>query len=268
MSIRHICISASLIAAIAANGQTILHDSISAPVLKLETPTIGMPELQIETPGKAETEIKSVMKPRSSDMPIFRTPQMRYNAIPYGQIAEWRTGGISAAMGSASMPGLMGVEIGHIWIHQSMGALTFAANADAIKYGYFRGLETQYGFSGSLTYDINEQFSATLFGSYHTAPHRFMTPAMLGYVSIPTIGGFLDWRINDRWGVEIGAQGYRSPIIRQWRIQPMVVPYFRLNKKAKLGIDVGGILYNIIESQASKHTGSFVGNPTIPPPIP
>ena len=266
MSIRHICISASLIAAIAANGQTILRDSISVSVLKLETPTIGMPELQLETSGEAETDIKSVMKPRSSDMPIFRAPQMRYAYIPYGQIVDWRNGGISAAMSSTSMPGLMGVESGSLWLHQSVGALTFAASADAIKYGYFGGLETQYGFSGSLTYDINEQFSATLFGSYYTAPHGFMAPSALGYVAMPTVGGFVDWRINDRCGVEMGAQGYRSTLTRKWEIQPMLTPYFRVGKKTKLGIDVGGILYGIIESKLAKR-GKYIGNPTIPPPI-
>lgn len=261
---KQILIALLLTATTAASG-TEPRDSIRTPVLKLDIPYTASPELMKEPEEKAAWEEPEVMKPKH-DSPIFRVPQMQYSAIPYGEIAGWGTGGVSAAMGAATMPGLMGVESGSVWIHQSIGALTLAASADAIKYGFFRGLETQYGFSGSLTYDFNDNLSATMFGSYHTAPHGFMTPAMMGYVAIPTLGGFMDWRINDRWGVKMGAQGYRSPINHQWELQPMVVPYFRLNKKTEIGVDVGGILYNLIRWNTGKQIGR-IGNPTIPPPV-
>lgn len=244
-----------------ASAQIEIPDVMTLPVPKPVMPELDKPEWLRD---QDSIQNGSAMK-RNHNTPIFRVPQMRHSPVPYGQIAGWETGGISASMGQASMPGLMGIESGSLWLHQSVGAITFAMSAEAIKYGYFRGLETQYGLSGSLTYDINERFGITLFGSYYTAPHGFMTPATIGYMAIPSFGGFTDWRINDRWGVKVGAQSYRSSITRQWEIQPMVIPYFRLNRKTELGIDVGGILYNLVKAYSGRNT-IHINNPTIPPP--
>lgn len=247
-----------------AHSQIEMPDSFGLPMPQTEFPSLDIPEWSQES-EKLLPEA-TVMK-RHDDVPIFRVPQMRHSYTPYGQIIDWNTGGISASMGASAMPGLMGIESGSLWLHQSVGALTFAMSAEAMKYGYFRGLETQYGFSGSLTYDVNDNLSLTMFGSYYTAPHGFMSPAAIGYLALPSFGGFADWRISDRWGVKVGAQGYRSSITRRWDIQPMVVPYFRLNSKTDLGIDVGGILYNLVR-RANGNRFNNMGNPTIPPPIP
>ena len=185
-------------------------------------------------------------------------------AIHPGQIAAWHNGGLTGFTSSQSMPGMMGIESGRLSVGQNIGNFTFSIYGEANKYGFYRGLQTSLGFGGSVDYEINDRFGITLFGSYNT-PTRGMHPAMAGYVSIPTFGGYVDYRISDRWGVQVGAQSYRSTMTRRWAAQPIVMPYFRLSKKNIIGVDVGGILYQVIRNTGGRHHRE---NPTLPPPIP
>lgn len=166
----------------------------------------------------------------------------------------------------------MGIESGTLDFRQRVGALTISLFASATKYGYFRGLSTSYGFGGSLSYDFNDKLGMTVFGSYASSPVGMNQAAMLGYVSSPVIGGYLDWRFADHWGVKVGAQSYRSIAYGRWETQPIAMPYYRTSSGAEIGIDVGGILYQVIR-QASGGSWGNPGNPTIgrpdfgPPPV-
>ena len=87
----------------------------------------------------------------------------------------------------------------------------------------------------------------TVFGSYHTDA-GITRHAMMGYVDVPTFGGYVDWRAGDRWGVKVGAKGYRPSGGNRWEAQPIVMPYFRFNGKDEIGLDIGGIMYNLLRS--------------------
>lgn len=189
-----------------------------------------------------------------------------------GRIAVWNSGGLFANGGSASLPGMMGVESGSLIFMQQAGRFTFTAHGDAMKYGYFGGLQTIFGFGGSISYRFSDRVSMTLFGSYYTSlnnattfRHAGMTPGMMGYTAIPNFGGYVDYSIGDRWGVKVGAQAYRSSMTNRYEAQPIVIPYYRLSKHAEIGVDVGGILYQLIKSNHGKSHGNM--NPTIAPPV-
>lgn len=48
---------------------------------------------------------------------------------------------------------------------------------------------------------------------------------------------------------------------KSWDTRPIAIPYYKFNK-TKIGLDVGGILYEIVRSVKFKNQG---GNPTIMP---
>ena len=196
-----------------------------------------------------------------TEIPVFH-PAPIYPGI----IALWGSGGITGSTRQLSMPGLMRIEQGRISIHQSVGNFTFSTYGEALKYGYYRGLDTSFGFGGSIDYRLSDRVSLTFFGSYYTYPGQ-MSPAMAGYVSIPKFGGFIDYRVNNKWGIQVGAQSYRSSMTHRWETQPIVMPYFRISKKDIIGIDIGGMLYQFLKSNAEKRVG-HMGNPTIPTPVP
>jgi len=182
-------------------------------------------------------------------------------------IAGWSDGAFYATGGRTHYTGLMGVEHGALNLTHKFGRFTVNADVNATKYGYFRGLQTAYGFGGSVTYDINEKVSVSVFGSYQTGIHA-ISPAMAGYVSTTAFGGYVDYNADEKWGVRVGAQTYRETDNGPYRTQPIVMPYFRLNKRDVIGIDVGAILYNVLYNNSGNRIfGGHPGNPTMAPPI-
>lgn len=179
-------------------------------------------------------------------------------------IFTFGNGGLFASMDTQSMPGLMGVESGQLSLQQQLGRWTITGYGEAVKYGYFGRLVTSYGFGGSLSYRIADNLSLTIFGNYYTSPGA-VPATMAGYMRVPTFGGYVDYSINDKWGVMVGAQSYRSVMTGRREVQPIVAPYYRISKKATISVDVGGILYQVVKSAVSDRHGS---NPTIAPPVP
>lgn len=200
-----------------------------------------------------------------SDSSAFQMQKIDTDITPgVARISSWRNGYIYAAGGIQTMPGLMAINSGSLNVEHNFGNLNVNVYGVATKYGYFNGLQTSYGFGGSLTYKFSEKVSATVFGEYHTGV-RIYNPAMAGYVNIPRFGGYIDYSFSDRFGVEVGAQGYRSMLTQRIEAQPIVKPYFKLSNNSKIGIDVGGILYQIINSRRSNYNQPH--NPTIGPPV-
>lgn len=181
-------------------------------------------------------------------------------------IATWGNGAIYADGGVMEFPGLMGVESGRLNLQQTFGPVTITAWAGATKYGYFRGLQTSYGFGGSIDYRISDRWSVTLFGLYHTPLHP-LTPAMAEGMNPNRFGGYASYNFNDHWGISVGAQATQSMVANRWEAQPIVMPYYRVNEKVNIGVDVGGIIYNVAKDYIEgRNNGGPVGSPVIAPP--
>ncbi len=183
-------------------------------------------------------------------------------------IFSWKSGGISAFGSSESYPGLMGIESGGLAMMQSFGKFDLMLDATATKYGYFRGLTKIYSFNGSLTYNINDRLRFTLQGTY--VPNgQFNQPAMFEAMDNTSISGLFDYQFNDHWGMLFGTQTYYSYRSRHWDIRPVAMPYYLVGGAVPIGIDVGGIVFEIVRSaiESKSSYGNFQ-NPTIGPPIP
>ena len=152
-------------------------------------------------------------------------------------------GGLSGYVTHESMPGLMGIESGALSYTISAGNLSLTPSVYVNKYSYFGGMSTNLGFGGSLTYRISDSFSVTAFGAFYTNAWA-ANPAVMNYMMSSRYGGYGTWNINNRWGLNVGVQRVQNAATGQWQTVPIVEPTFNLNG-AKLGIDVGGILYNI-----------------------
>ena len=198
----------------------------------------------------------------------FAVPDMRF--IPgMAPVSMWNSGGIYAAGGRSAFNGLMGIESGSLNLVQSFGRLSFMAHVDATKIGFYRGLSTQWGFGGSMTYTFSPTASLTVFGNYYTRPGGIANPGIREMVPTASFGGYVDWRFAGRWGVRAGAVARQTTFSNRYELQPMVMPYFSIAPGAEIGVDVGGILYNMFKS----NSGSGPHNPTIgpikpgPPPV-
>lgn len=175
-------------------------------------------------------------------------------------IASWGNGGVWVSGGVAEAYGMAAVESGSLNVGQQVGNVTFNAYAGAMKTAFFRGLSTQWVFGGSAHWQFAPRLGLTVFGSYATRGYmRGMPPGLAETLSVPKFGGYLTWDFSEHWGVDVGVSAQQNNL-GNWEARPMVAPYYRLGD-AKLQIDVGGIVYEMLRSRPSFH-----GNPTMGPP--
>ncbi len=178
----------------------------------------------------------------------------RFNFSPgRAELFYWNSGKILAAGGTRDLPGLMRIDSGELGISQSVGNFTFYAGGTVNKYGYFNGLHTQYGLAGRISYQFTPKLSATVFGDYYfghmprMANNMPMPPSMIGYYGRTSFGGYFDIQINERWGVQTGAQAVRQAGTNRYEAEPIVTPYYKISKKVSIGLPVGQILYHVLK---------------------
>ena len=241
------------------------------PVTAPDTEMDGTP-IPVGAVGTAPQWSPAAFIPAPSPVPVWqqRIALPGVTFLPgVAPITAWRGGGIYATGGRSSSPGLMGLETGRLNFSQNFGRLNITAYGDATKIGYFRGLSTQWGFGGALTYTFSPTVSLTLYGSYYSPASGIANPGIREVMPIGSFGGYVDWRFAGRWGVKAGATARQSILSNRYEVRPMVMPYFHLAPGADIGMDVGGILYELLRSKSSYGPR----NPTVgpmkpgPPPV-
>ena len=157
----------------------------------------------------------------------------------------WGRGHLSISGATNQMPGLMDFQTSSLSLHQDFGRFQLSASATANKYWMpmQSTLYTQYGFGGTIGYDLSDAVSLHAFGYYY-AHNPLVGPAFSPYVSTTSYGGYADIRFSDRFGSNIGVRRYINPMSGQWTTSPIVTPYFRVGKRNKvvIGLPLGELL--------------------------
>ena len=159
----------------------------------------------------------------------------------------WRNAYIGVSGWADSMPGLLDRESGALTLYQNLGRWSFSASALADKYRYvgMGYLETRYGVGGTVSYQLSNAVSLYAFGYYYGKPIT-AGPAVAPYLSTSTYGGYADIKFSKYWGTDVGVQRYLNPMTGKWVTDPIVRPYYKINGKQKIGIDIGHLLKGII----------------------
>lgn len=177
--------------------------------------------------------------------------------VPPGSaiIPLWKNAQFVATGDIRDYPGLMQIHSGTIGINQSIGNFSLNMGAIANKYGYFNGLQTQYGVYANLQYQFIPQLSFSGFGSYYFGkPNGFpLLPSMIGYYRTSTFGGYMSYQFNRTFGIDVGAQAVQQFGANKYYVEPIVTPTVKLGK-VKIGLPVGQILNGIIRSEAEKRS--------------
>lgn len=223
-------------------------DYKSAATLRLEKPEMTPQSQGVTTgllPYSSSTPMSEQYVP-TMDMtiPAYRTP---------GVFGLWEGAGVGVVGSQAVIPSLMSVSSGALVFHQDYGRLHFTALGMANKY-WMPGisstvgvpmLNTQFGISGEVSYDISKALTLHAFGTYY-ATNPMMGAAASAYLHSTNYGGYADIRFSDRFGSDVGVRRYLSPMTGKWVTDPIVKPYIKLNNNQKIGIDFGHILKGLI----------------------
>lgn len=211
------------------------------------------PEQHFLSTDLKETAPIGVMLPSMRQAGPIGT-MLTYTIVP-GESApfNWKGGGLFGTGYTTDYPGLMRLDNVALGAYQNFGNFTAYAGGIANRYGnYWGGVQTQFGVEASLAYQIAPGLSANVFGIYYFNNHPQqayglpITPAMVGFYDRTNFGASLDYQINDRWGVEAGAQMVRPLGSNRLEAIPIASPYYKINNKVKISLPVGEMLYHIL----------------------
>lgn len=169
------------------------------------------------------------------------------NTLQGGKLFNpWHGAYVIVTGGADSMPGLLDRESGTLTLQQNLGRWSFSASALVDKYRFvgMGFLQTNYGIGGTVSYWLNDAVSLHAFGYLYPGA-SMITPAVNPYLSTTNYGGYADFRINKRFGVDTGVRRYMNPMTGQWVTDPIISPYFKLNGQQKISFDFGPILKQI-----------------------
>ena len=158
----------------------------------------------------------------------------------------WNNTNITVHGITGQMPGLMDMATGTISFNHNTGRLHLSVLAIANKYWMpmQSNLYTQYGFGGTIGYDLSEKVALHAFGYYY-AYNPLVAPAFSPYVSTTAFGGYADMQISERFGTEVGVRRYVNPMTGRWTTEPIVTPYIKVGKIG-IGLPVGALLKSMV----------------------
>ena len=148
---------------------------------------------------------------------------------------------------SESMPGLMGVERGYVGYVFQSGNLTIMPEVFAEKYGYFRGLSTNYGVGGTMEYAFNDKVQAVAFGHYYTNNLTHPNPAIAGYMPTSNFGAYVSLKMHPNLRMNLGVRRVFMPQYRRWFTAPIIEPTVKIPGTAvEIGFDIGNVILDRI----------------------
>lgn len=234
--------------------------SLGAPAQDIDT-------LSVDITPTASQAVPSYMTPRPDAMPTASAlfaPLVIPEALsisPHLHLSPYQSSSLPEFLyGSAQhtvYPGMMNSRSATLGIGTSLGPVNLRLWGDATQYAYFHGYSRHFGVGFGADWHLSDKWNVSIFGAWYSPVHG-MSPAMMGFLPQTGIGGVVSYEFAPRWGIDVGVQAVRSDFDRRWHMQPIVMPYYKVNKNLKIGADIGGILYNLLYD--SRHA-----NPTIPP---
>lgn len=191
---------------------------------------------------------------------INPSPLFRGDYSTGGVLRQFPHGAVFGSGSQTSVPGIgrfNNASLGYQHIFNDRLSLQLRANAMKINMSHITG--QAFSTAGRLTYRASDRVAFNVFGSYDIGNSYGM--------STNSYGATMSLDMSERFGVEVGAQRYYDAMRGGWQTVPVVIPYYRF-EKFKLGLDVGGIIYEILRSAVfdNRGGGDFGGGPTIRPP--
>ena len=144
---------------------------------------------------------------------------------------------LSGTRSQTVLPASLVMQSASLYLRRSEGPVYMEAYVSANNY-FTRSVSHQYGVGGSLTYDLSDFASLTVFGSYYNS-NPYFTAASLGLVSTSSYGAYVTLNKNGRVGVNLGVRRYYDPFWGRWETSPIITPRVRISSKIQMEIPVG-----------------------------
>lgn len=213
------------------------------------------------SPGQLEHIPRFSLK-RDISLPYQTNPSLLFRG-------DYSTGGVlhqfdhGALFGSGSQTSMAGIgrfnsaSLGYQHIFNEQFELQVRANALKLNMSHITG--QAFSTSGAFLYHPSDRVTLKVFGSYDIGNSYGM--------STHNYGATMSVDMSDRFGMEMGVQRYYDAMSGRWETVPVMIPYYHFDKFT-LGLDVGGIIYEILRNAVFDKNRGIGGpsGPTIGPP--
>lgn len=170
-----------------------------------------------------------------------------------GSIASWNNGGLFATSSMNTFPGMGNIASGTLTVTQDFGRFNITGAVIGTKYHLDNRLYNNFGVAGRVSYRLSDRFTLNAFGSYRQGNGLYHSMAAMPYVATSNYGATISMDISDKFSMEMGAQRYYDPYSHKWMTVPVLIPQINING-SKFGVDVGGLLYQILHSLLRDYT--------------
>lgn len=185
------------------------------------------------------------------------SPLFRGDYSTSGTLMSLPHGALFASGGQTTLPGIgrfNEASVGYQHIFNPRLMLQLGVDATKINMSHITG--QAFSTSGSLLYQASDKVAFRLFGSYAIGNTYG--------INTHSYGATMKWDMSQRFSLEMGAQRYYNAYRGRWETVPVVIPTYNFDK-FKLGLDVGGILYEVLRNVVFDNKRNS-GGPTIAPP--
>lgn len=208
----------------------------------------AQPDFSQDLSRKGELRLPYAVNPSLLFKGDFRTS---------GVVQQFAHGYLFGSGQQTSVPGIgrfNNASLGYQHIFNDKFELQVRANAMKINMMHATG--QAFSTSGSLLYHASDRVAFKVFGSYDIGNSYGM--------STHSYGASMSVDVSERFNLEMGVERYYDSMRGRWVTVPVVIPSYRFNNFT-LGLDVGGIIYEILRSTIFDKRDSG-GGPTIGPP--
>lgn len=250
----------------------ITHDSITTrPEIKglIQSATPDLYPVKT-TPYPLSSPIHAEHLPRFSlksipSLPYYTNPSPRFRGDyrTDGVLKQFTHGALFASGGQTSVPGIGRFNDASLGFRHAFNKKwEMQLHANAMKINMLHSTHQAFSTSGAFLYHPSDRVTLKVFGSYDIGNPYGM--------STHYYGASLSVDISERFGMEMGVERYYDATRGRWETVPVLIPYYRF-KKFTLGLDVGGVLYevlrNVVFDKKRDSEGPTIGPPRLSLPI-
>ena len=97
----------------------------------------------------------------------------------------------------------------------------------ATKYNIYNNFRTDAGVNGNIKFVLSDRISMNLFGQYSAKGiNNAVIPLVSALYPQSYYGGSFEFKVNDKWGLMVGADREFDVFSRKWITKPFVMPLF------------------------------------------
>ena len=103
----------------------------------------------------------------------------------------------------------------------------FSAGIYAAKFNIYNDFLNDGGFNGNLKFQLSDRININLFGQYSiTGSNIAISPFISPIYPHSDFGGSMEFKVNNDWGIMMGAENEYDVFLRKWVTRPFIMPVF------------------------------------------